>query len=745
MRITTLGLILSITFLKPFTTLAIEDDSIRVLAPYTIIAENNNLTRMKEVEAAALFNGKKNDVVHLSALNANTATNNTRQIFSKVPGLTIWENDGSGIQVSVSTRGLSPNRSWELNNRQNGYDISSDIFGYPEAYYTPPMDAVGKIQLVRGGASLQFGSQFGGMINYVLKKANPINSFNVESQTTFGSYGLMNNYTSIGGSKNKWSYFVYHQRRAGNSWRKNSAYSAENTHANLAYQFNKNTSISAEYTYSTFVQQQAGGLTDKQFEDNHQQSFRARNWLSVPWNLMCLHLESKINEHWSTDVKLFGLIGNRNSIGYLATINFGDTINTATMSLNNRQLDQDEYKNIGAEWRNIFTYSIGKINNKLAFGVRISNATTQRKQKGKGDTGADFNTNLMTASYPTEYHFTTKNVAAFAEQQISINEHLHLSPGIRYEHIESSVDGRMNIVNNEDILVPAQKITRNLALMGIGFEYRFNTTNIYGNFSQAYRPVLFSELVPPSTTDIINPNLKDNSGYNMDLGYRGNLWNNIINFDISAFQIQYNNRIGTIRKFIDNDPSKSTYQYRTNLGKSNNTGLEVFVSIQPFKALKKQSNWGNLDVFTSLSLLHAAYQDFVVNTVSGTAPNVVITSTNVKGKKVEYAPEQIYTIGVNYEYKGFSSTIQTRNSSSVYTDALNTETANAAGTVGKINGYQVYDLSASYHFWEHYKIQAGINNLFNTKYATRRSGGYPGPGLLPGEGRTVYVSFGIKI
>lgn len=725
--------------------MAIEDDSIRVLAPYTIIAENNNLTRMKEVEAAALFNGKKNDVVHLSALNANTATNNTRQIFSKVPGLTIWENDGSGIQVSVSTRGLSPNRSWELNNRQNGYDISSDIFGYPEAYYTPPMDAVEKIQLVRGGASLQFGSQFGGMINYVLKKANPINSFNVESQTTFGSYGLINNYTSIGGSKNKWSYFVYHQRRAGNSWRKNSAYSAENTHANLAYQFNKNTSISAEYTYSTFVQQQAGGLTDKHFEENHQQSFRARNWLSVPWNLMCLHLESKINENWSTDVKLFGLIGNRNSIGYLATTNFGDTINTATMSLNNRQLDQDEYKNIGAELRNIITYSIGKINNKLAFGVRISNATTQRKQKGKGDTGADFNTNLMTASYPTEYHFTTKNVATFVEQQISINEHLHLSPGIRFEHIESSVDGRMNIVNNEEILVPAQKITRNLALMGISFEYRFNTTNIYGNFSQAYRPVLFSELVPPSTTDVIDPNLKDNSGYNMDLGYRGNLWNNIINFDISAFQIQYNNRIGTIRKFIDNDPSKSTYQYRTNLGKSNNTGLEVFVSIQPFKALKKQSKWGNLDMFTSLSLLHAAYQDFVVNTVSGTAPNVVITSTNLKGKKVEYAPEQIYTIGVNYEYKGFSSTIQTRNSSSVYTDALNTETANAAGTGGKINGYQVYDLSASYHFWGHYKIQAGINNLFNTKYATRRSGGYPGPGLLPGEGRTAYVSFGIKI
>jgi outer membrane receptor protein involved in Fe transport len=40
-------------------------------------------------------------------------------------------------------------------------------FGYPEAYYNPPMEAVETIELVRGGASLQFGPQFGGMLNYV--------------------------------------------------------------------------------------------------------------------------------------------------------------------------------------------------------------------------------------------------------------------------------------------------------------------------------------------------------------------------------------------------------------------------------------------------------------------------------------------------------------------------------------------------------------------------------------------------
>ena len=106
----------------------------------------------------------------MDKINADLSTNNTRQVFAKVPGMSIWENDGSGIQAGVAARGLSPNRSWEFNVRQNGYDISSEVFGYPETYYTPPMEALEKIEVIRGAASLQYGPQFGGLINYQIKK-----------------------------------------------------------------------------------------------------------------------------------------------------------------------------------------------------------------------------------------------------------------------------------------------------------------------------------------------------------------------------------------------------------------------------------------------------------------------------------------------------------------------------------------------------------------------------------------------
>jgi Fe(3+) dicitrate transport protein len=55
-------------------------------------------------------------------LTANKATNNARQIFAQVVGLTINESSDGGLQLSIGGRGLDPNRTSNFNTRQNGYD-----------------------------------------------------------------------------------------------------------------------------------------------------------------------------------------------------------------------------------------------------------------------------------------------------------------------------------------------------------------------------------------------------------------------------------------------------------------------------------------------------------------------------------------------------------------------------------------------------------------------------------------------
>jgi Fe(3+) dicitrate transport protein len=713
----------------------IELDSITV---YPLIKSPE---RLPEVKDNVIYSGKKNEVLKLAEINANLATNNAREIFSRIPGVSIWENDGSGIQINIGVRGLSPNRSWELNTRQNGYDISSDVFGYPEAYYNPPLEAVESIELVRGGASLQFGPQFGGMLNYVLKRENK-KKFSFETQNTVGSYNMVSSYNAVGGKIKKFSYYAYNHSRSGDGWRENSEYKIRNSHLFLQYDFTENTKLSVEYTNMDYEMQQAGGLTDEQFNQNARQSSRERNWFGTPWNLLALNFDTKISDNFSSNTKIFGLIGERNSIGFTATPNILDGINPATNDYSNRRVDRDFYQNFGLENRNLYQYKIGKIQNNLAFGVRLYKANTQRQQDGRGTTGSDFNLNIEDR-YVRDLNFFTENIAFFAENQFKITEKLSVTPGIRYEYISSTGEGRFGINAGNDIPFQNNTITRNQPLFGIGTEYKFSNTNIYANITQAYRPVLFSDITPPAVTDVIDPNLQDASGFNADLGYRGT-FRNYLNFDFSLFYLSYNNRIGGVRQFVDNDPTLGTFLFRTNLGETVNKGIEGFVNLNVTRFFNIDNSVGNIDLFATVSFIDSRYTDFKILTASGTAPDIEITESNLSGNRVENAPRYIHNFGLSWSKKTLSASLQYRMSGKIYTDANNTETPSANGVTGLLDSYNVLDLSSEYKFLKNYNVRAGINNLSNENYATRRAGGYPGPGILPGEGRTFFVSIGAK-
>jgi Fe(3+) dicitrate transport protein len=693
-------------------------------------------------DGAIIYTAKKNDVVRLASLEANLSNNNTRQVFARVAGISIWELDGSGTQVSVATRGLSPNRSWEFNTRQNGYDIAADVFGYPEAYYNPPLEAVEKIEVIRGGASLQFGPQFGGVLNYVLKKENGIKPLSIISQNTFGSNKQLSTYNAIMGNINKWNYNIYHHQKSGNSWRHNSQYNVRNTHAALQYKFSNTTSLSAEYTNMYYVIQQPGGLTDTQFAHNSQQSLRQRNWLSIPWQLAALNFDVQPNKNCVINIKAFGLLGQRNSIGVLATPNIGDTINTTFNTYNTRQVDRDFYKNIGIEARARITYKILNKVSAIAVGSRAYYANTIRKQKGKGDSGFSYNTNIFGKNYGTELSFVTSNLAAFAENDIAVLPHLHFTTALRYEFIEATKNDLLTQLNIEQAQALVRQ--RQFVLAGAGLAYELAQSELYANCAQAYRPILFSDITPPNTLDVIDDKLKDANGLNAELGYRGTMCQ-VVQFDFNLFYLQYNNKIGNLRQYIDNDPTQATYIYRTNLGTAVHQGIEAYISWQVSQTLNCKKQYGSVNAFATVALVNARYQNFITSTASGTAPHVVINTSNLRGKKVEYAPAEMYTLGIIYSYKQLSTTMQIRNTSSVFTDANNTVLANSTGTIGQLKGYTICDASLVYKYAKYYNITVSINNIMQARYATRRSNGYPGPGIIPGEGRTFNIGFGVRL
>ncbi len=685
---------------------------------------------MSELNDYTIAAGKKNELIKLDNLNANLAMNNARQVFSRTPGIQVWESDGSGIQLGVASRGLSPNRSWEFNVRMDGYDITPDPMGYPEAYYSPPMEVVDRIEIIRGASSLQYGPQFGGLMNFVLRKPDKSTKLLVESQNTVGNNNLWSSFNYVGGTAGRLSYTTYYQKRVGNGWRQNSYFNTDHSHAEISYALTNKFKIGAQATYMYTTSQQPGGLTESQFNQNAKQSTRERNWFSNPWFIYALTAEYVFNEHSKLSLKNFGTIAERSSVGFTKAIIEAD--------LNgNRQVDRDYYHTFGSELRYILDFKTGSWNNTIATGLRYFTGEIARKQLGVGTTGKEMDFSIS-GLYTRDLLFHNNNFAAFAETVLRPNNKLLFTLGARSEQIETKMEGQSGLSSaGAPIAAVPSARTRSFFLLGAGMEYKIGKEiKLYSNIAQAYRPVLASDLLPPATTDVVDTNLKDASGYNVDFGYRGSM-GNYLNFDVDYFYLDYNNRIGVITQ---TNAASTKYQFRTNLGHSVSQGMEAYIEFSPTAAWFKNSKWGNISVFTSLAAINATYKDYITTSVV----NGAIVEGNLAGKKIENAPSKINRYGITYAKKGLSLTWQMSDVGETFADASNTVAANAAATTGLIPDYQVQDISGSYRFKKYASLKFGVNNLTDAKYFTRKSGGYPGPGILPADGRTWYLGLNLK-
>jgi Fe(3+) dicitrate transport protein len=672
---------------------------------------------MPEIKDGILYAGKKNEVILVDSLDANKAVNNTRQILGRIPGLNIVETESGGFTANgIATRGLNPSQSIEMNVRQNGYNISADIYGYNEAYYIPPMEAVSRIEMVRGAASLQFGSQFGGLVNYVVKNAPAGKPFEFTTSQTIGSFGLYNAFNSVGGTLGAFSYYGFVQYRYMDGWRPNSPQSQVSGFGKVEYKPSEQLTVGAEYSLLRNKVKMPGGLTDSLFNANPRASYRSRNWLESPWNIISAHLNYRFSSNTSLNIKSSYLFSSRALVWRNEDGGAGapDNIDPATGEYVPREVENEVMHNFTTEARLLQHYSIGNQPQTLAAGVRISTARFKRQGGGPGTTGSDFD---LSISGPYEYDldFTTTNFAPFVENIFRLNSRLTITPGFRFEHLVTTADG---YVTEDERIDTHEKHRRNFPLFGLGAEFKTSlNTNLYANFSQAYRPIDYAHLTPFGITSRIDPNLKDSYGFNADLGYRGTI-RNFLNFDLGCFYLAYDQRIGVVLK---TDPvSGETYTFRTNIANSVHKGIETYLEFNPVKMVNPEARV-SFSVFDAFAYTDARY-----------------TSGEYKGNRVETAVKYINRTGILLYLHRLSVTAQMNNTGDAFGDASNARLSDDP-VAGYIPAYTVFDLSASLKFKSHYALKAGINNVTDKSYFTRRTDEYPGPGILPAVGRSLYV------
>lgn len=682
--------------------------------------------RLPNLNGTILTACKKSEKIKPSPLVTNVQTNQARQLFRSTPGLNVWENEAGGLQLNVGARGLDPGRTGHFNTRQNGYDISADPLGYPETYYVPPFIAIESVEVIRGAASLQYGPQFGGMINFKLKTREK-EKMKVTSHLSGGSFGYLQSYTGVGGTIGDYQYYTSYQYRHSSGFRPSSHYDQHHVYGSIGRKLGSKTDLRIEYTGMRYLAKQAGGLQDFEYEQNPYQTKRYRNWFKVNWNLASANLTHRFSKSSQVRTTAYGLIATRSSLGDLSPINRPDP-------MRERDLIQGTYRNWG--WETRFSKQYGRTNRKhtLVAGKRLFVGHTHNKQGfGSPDSSANFHFTNPDRPGISDYNFPSLNAAMFAENEFRLTEKLTVTPGVRLEHIRTLANGYFEyrlmagdqIIFTDTMLESRQQI-RSFPLFGLGASYRLNHgRELYANVTQNYRAINFTDMVISNPNLAVDPHLQDESGYNFDLGFRGYLFKRKLWVDASVFYLRYNNRIGLTERVESENGYRRLVTYRTNIGNAYSAGMESYLEGDLLRILELPASHWRANVFVNASITRGEY-------VSG--------GSDVEGNQLEFVLPFAGRGGVNLRYRSAFFSWQSSWQSAQFTDATNAVKVNDA-TRGVVPAFALHDVNVGWRFNKGY-VKLAVNNLFNSAYFTRRALTYPGPGIIPGEPRSIFLSVG---
>lgn len=305
---------------------------------------NQNIVRpLPNVQGSYILSGKKTELIDLAQAAADITNKTGRQLFAKVPGVFVYHMDGAGNQVNISTRGLDPHRGWEFNTRKDGIITNSDMYGYPASHYSMPLESIARIEIVRGTGSLQYGAQFGGMLNCITKQGDTTRPISFESINTVGSFNLLSTYNAIGGKSGKFKYYAYMHKKSRNGYRDSEHTESEAQAIILTYEPTEKFSIRAEWARSKYLYRIPGPLTDSMFHADPAQASRSRNYYSPDMHLPSVNINWQIAPQTKLQLTQSAVIGTRGSVQFDKPTNIHDTINIATGQYNNRQVDIDQF------------------------------------------------------------------------------------------------------------------------------------------------------------------------------------------------------------------------------------------------------------------------------------------------------------------------------------------------------------------------------------------------------------------
>ncbi len=687
---------------------------------------------LPDVEGTRIHAGKKTSNIRLDEI-PEVTNDSYRQVLSRTAGLYLEEE--STPLLSIGSRGYDPHRTQYFQVLEDGIPILADMIGYPEAYYTPPLDAVERLEIIRGGAALMYGPQPAGAINFVMKKPPVDSPFDIQSTNTIGSFGFYSNFSSIGGTIGRFGYYGYYNHLESNGFREaNGDYFLNAWGGTIALDATGPSRWYLNLTAYDEIHGEPGGLTLSKGPNTVNYN-NDRNGTSRFFDRMRIsrYAVSLINETEISDRTLFTFrawwdyylrFSRRQNGGGFGTLPTGPRSQT-------NQLQTQQFYTFGIEPRARHDWDWLGQTHTLAGGMMFYNTYSPRVD-AQGDSPTAMKGNILNQSLRSTYYYSV-----FAENKFTIGN-LSITPGVRLESIWQSVNEKINTRKTAAQQNLANQTEFNFVpLFGLGLEYSFTPAiQAYANVSQAYRPPIFTQAVPTTPNTVVNGDLQESFVWNYEFGFRGEPteW---ITWDTSFFMIDNSDQIGS--RTADN----GNLTIIENSGRSFVYGWDLFTQVdlvgladqlfntpdQAPPGLSKDgksttfeaSNWvdtyGSLSAYTALTLQKA---EFINGTNTGNTP--------------QYTPDYILRVGLIYNWRDrFKASFMGTFVGSSFADDSNTGSR-------FVPSYDVWDLTFEAKVYKDtVSVIAGVNNIFDRSYYARiRS-----DGIDPAMPRNWYA--GVKV
>jgi Fe(3+) dicitrate transport protein len=576
-------------------------------------------------------------------------------------------------------------------------------------YYSPPIDRMIGVEVLKGSGSIVYGPQtIGGVLNFITPEPP------LQQQTTVdltgGQYGFFSGQASHGGTKGRTGWYVNLLRKQGDGWR-DLFFGLNDVIAKLNVTLNERHRLAWKFggyderSNSTYL-----GLTESQFR-------RDPGFNAVPDDFLRVRRYSGSLAHTFTlspsavlTTTGFGYSTTRNwrrqdfdrapkaGVEYLRIVGDraipGDAIYLRNSTGNNNR----EFDVIGAESR----LGVELSRQRIEAGIRY---LFEEHRDRRVDGSSYIASTGMTREYEVRHGHAT---SAFVQDRVFLTPRLTLTPGLRLERYRYSRDIRRQPVAGVPTDVDIQRAdTVMKPIPGLGIAYQTaGPLTLFAGVHRGFAPPRVKDAITRSGVSL---ELDAELSWNYEAGARLALARGL-RAEATVFETDFSNQI--IPAAVSGGATTSL----VNAGRTLHRGAEFSLA----------ADWTRLartGLFTEVRYTWLPLARF--------------ESGESFGKRLPYAPEATVSLEAGWRHRsGFQIGIDGTRVSGQFADNRETWQRSADGTIGRIPAHWVWNASAGKEFArEHYSVRpyVMVKNMADSLYVSSRA-----PlGIHPGMARQV--------